>query len=90
MVGRIQESVILKLHYGRTAHRDKQVLLIGEHLREPCIESGLNSLVVVMMIVSKLFENFTKFSYLRRTVTQCNKCARTETPTTGSMVIRVL
>jgi len=88
MAGRIKETVILKLYYGRTARRDKQVL-IGEHLHEPCMESGLNSMVM-MMIVSKLFENVTKFSYLRRTVTQCNKCARTETPTAGSMVIRVL
>ena len=88
MVGRIKETAVLKLYYGRTARRDKQVL-IGEHLREPCIESGLNSMVLVM-IVSKLFENFTKFSYLGRTVTQCNKYARTETPTAVSMVIRVL
>jgi hypothetical protein len=88
MAGRIKETVILELYYGRTAHRDKQVL-IGEHLREPCIESGLNSMVM-MMIVSKLFENFTKFSYLGRTVTQCNKNARIETPTAVSIVIRVL
>jgi hypothetical protein len=90
MAGRIKETVILKLYYGRTARRDMQVL-IGEHLHEPCIESGLNSMVMMMMmIVSKLFENCTKFSYLGRTVTQCNKCAGTETPVAGSMVIRVL
>jgi hypothetical protein len=79
MAGRIKETVILKLYYGRTAHRYKQVL-ICEHLREPCVESVLNSMVM-MMIVSKLFENFTKFSYLGRTVTLCNKCARSDTPT---------
>jgi hypothetical protein len=104
MIGRIKETVIRKLYYGRTAYRDKQVL-IGEHLHEPCIESGLNSMMMMMMrmmmmrmrmmmmmmmIVSKSFENFTKFSYLGRTVTQCNKYARIETPTAVSMVIRVL
>ena len=88
MAGRSKETVILKLYYGRTAHRDKQVL-IGENLHEPCIESGLNAMVI-MMIVSKLFENITKFSYLGRTVTQRNKNARNETPTAVSMVIRVL
>ena len=46
--------------------------------------------MMIMMIVSKLFENYTKFSYLGWTVTHCNKYARTETPTAGSMVIRVL
>jgi hypothetical protein len=89
MAGRIKETVILKLYYGRTSHRDKRVL-IGEHLREPCIESGLNWMVIMLMIVSKLFENFTKFSYMGRTITHCNKYTRTETPTAVSMVIRVL
>ena len=46
--------------------------------------------MMMMMIVSKFFENFTKFSYLGITVTHCNTYARTETPTAGSMVIRVL
>jgi hypothetical protein len=73
MAGCVKEILILKL-YGTAGHRDRQVL-IGMHLHEPCTENGLNSVVVMMMmIVSKLFENVTEFSYLGTTVTMQQIC----------------
>jgi hypothetical protein len=71
MAGRVNEILILKL-YGRTGHCDRQVL-IGAHLHEPCIESGLNSMVIIIIIIiisCRLFENVTEFSYLATTVTK--------------------